>query len=160
MANVHTLIFSQTLSSGQASITIGSGGTLTQAYNDLRLIICGTSSTSANIGIQFNGDTNNANYSYVYMLGNGSTPSGGTGANALTGVMLSTGISQNEYSIMDYSSTSKQKTTLVRTGNPNGDVIAYVARWASTSAISSIVVSVNSGTFNTGTTFYLYGVSA
>jgi hypothetical protein len=61
---------------------------------------------------------------------------------------------------MDFSATDKHKTFLSRNGQAAGLVIATAGRWANTSAVTSMSVNINSGTFSTGHTFNLYGVIA
>jgi hypothetical protein len=63
---------------------------------------------------------------------------------------------------MDYSATNKHKTVLVRADNANSITMAHAARWANTSAITSIVLTSfeGAGNFAIGSTFSLYGVIA
>jgi hypothetical protein len=65
---------------------------------------------------------------------------------------------------MDYSTTDKHKSVLVRentAGSSTTLVVAKAGRWANTSAITSIYLFVSGGySFATGTTVALYGVVA
>jgi hypothetical protein len=61
---------------------------------------------------------------------------------------------------MDYSATDKHKTVLSRANNAANGVTAIAGRWASTSAITSIVLTFQSSSLATGSTVALYGVSA
>ena len=51
--------------------------------------------------------------------------------------------------------TSNHKSTLYLTGSVEETVVACVGRWASTSAITSVTFSPNSGNFAAGSTFWL-----
>jgi hypothetical protein len=65
--------------------------------------------------------------------------------------------------IMDYSATDKHKTILQRMNAPSNAVWAIASRWASTSAVTSVSFNApdsGSKTFNSGSTFSLYGVIA
>jgi hypothetical protein len=59
---------------------------------------------------------------------------------------------------MDYSATDKHKTGLHRYGIPSDSVLTTATRWASTSAVTSLLVFPRTGSFNIGSTFNLYGI--
>ena len=90
---------------------------------------------------------------------------GGATSNSATQTYLDSGYSASgayeitTYDLLDYSATDKHKTILVRFGS-NSDSIALAAagRWASTSAITSIRIYRETGSFAIGSTFELYGV--
>lgn len=155
-----TLISSQTLGSAVASVTFGSGGTLPQTYRDLFLVVNGTTDVSTNPQLQFNGDT--ANLSYNRMGGDGSTTYSSSNTNAgYFGDVYAGNLSVMTINIMDYAQTDKHKTFLSRSAAPAAQSSAWVSRWASTAAITSMVVLSGVGTnWSVGTKFYLYGVSA
>jgi hypothetical protein len=155
MANGHVLISSQTLSSAVASVTFGSGGTLSQAYRDLILVISGTAAAGGNVTIRFNGDAG-ANYTYVQMYGTGSAAQSASGSG--WGGVLYTNQGMGVFQIMDYSASDKHKVTIGRSGAAGNLDDLSVDRWANTAAITSLVVSHSGGNYATGTTFYLYGV--
>jgi hypothetical protein len=130
------------------------------------LTVAGTNSANAFITLQFNGDTG-SNYSMVFAQGSGSgaTSTSSTGVEIITsqnnvGTALKTGLVQ----IMDYSATDKHKTILGRTDGENSGTrltAALSARWANTSAITSLrVYDGNGSNYLTGSTFNLYGVIA
>jgi hypothetical protein len=157
--NTYTPIASVTLSA-TASEVVFSG--LPQSFRDLIVVVDGTSTTDTGLLIQFNGDTTNANYPYVWMLGNGSTTSSGT-ATIPTFGDIRTYSNSNIIQIMDYSATDKQKTVLNRgnfAGSTNPFVIAFAGRWANTAAINSIRLAPNGFNFNSGSTLTIYGVIA
>ena len=155
-------IATTTLGSAAASYTFSS---IPSTYTDLVLIFNGT--TTNGIALQLNGDTG-ANYSRTILYGDGSsalstrgssenyafqTPPNPSGGNSLAMI----------YQINSYSTTTTYKTILSRFNYPSGGVSAVVNLWRSTAAITSISVLSNiggSGTFSTGSTFTLYGISA
>jgi len=147
-----------TLGSTQSSVTFSS---IPATYRDLRLIV----TFSASVGdliVSANGDSNAANYPVVEVWGNGST----TGSSAFTrggmdfGYTASTSLSLAQLDIMDYSATDKHKLGLSKFSNASEGLAARLARWASNSAITTLVISPNSASFNAGATFALYGVVA
>ena len=157
----YTLIDSVTLTSSASSVTFSN---IDQTYGDL-VLSCSDirSSTGGTFQFQLNGDTGN-NYSWMYMSGNGSsTSSAKAGPQARIvisgGGMDNTGPIMATAQIMDYSATDKHTSCLIRSGNlTNVNVSAYAGRWANTSAVTSITLF--GGSFNSGSTFYLYGIEA
>lgn len=161
MANAMVALANLTLGSAQASVTFASIPT-GSTYRDLRLVVNGATSAEGNIYIQVNGDTA-SNYSQVNMRGFGSSSTGSSSSTATTiQSNYSTGLQTtsraiNTYDFMDYAVTDKHKTILIRANHPD-EVDALAARWASTSAISSILIGSGGGNFTTGSTFTLYGI--
>ena len=148
-----------TLTGSASTVTFSS---ISQSYRDLRLVVQTTCSTGVQIvGMRFNSDTG-ANYSRVYMEGNGSatasasatesqiyfdpSPDGATTANNWYLGMAD---------IMDYSVTNKHKTVLARASIPSGSVAATAGRWANTSAITTVTVVAGLQNFAAGSTFAL-----
>jgi hypothetical protein len=60
----------------------------------------------------------------------------------------------------NYSNATTYKTFLTRGNASNHMVIATVSLWRSTSAIISIKVTPETGSFASGVTFALYGIKA
>ena len=133
-------------------------------YRDLILVMNGTTSVNANIFLRFNNDSAN-NYSWVYMRGDGSTAvSGATGSSnsvltSATAYWINATPTNTIAQIFDYSVTDKHKTVLVRNDGSTRASEATASRWASTSAINSIYLTLTGGAFNSGSTFSLYGVN-
>jgi hypothetical protein len=152
----YTALATTTLSSSASSVTFSS---IPQDYRDLVLVVNGSlTSTLENLYILFN--ANGTGYSYVLMLGTGSSA---VSANysARTWGELDTGIGNNIYHIMDYSATDKHKTTLFRSNRASGGVLAQAGRWANTAAITSVAISGGlSQGFAAGTTLSLFGIEA
>lgn len=162
----YTPLANVTLGSAAATVTFSS---ISQSYRDLVLVCQMSRSTTGESGpfIRVNGDTG-SNYSFVNMEGNGTSASRAFGAarDRMYGSWSANAVRDNSlansiWQIQDYSTTDRFKTALVRTNN--GGVVTYAAanRWASTSAITSIVVALdNTGSFAAGSTFALYGIAA
>jgi hypothetical protein len=113
-----------------------------------------------------NGDTA-ANYSTHYLAADGGGVYAGGDANASN--MSVQGFGNNstyhDYAIidiLDYSVTSKYKTTRTFAGMNNNGAGPYVlynsGSWRSTSAINSITFTLGSGNFTTNTSISLYGI--
>ena len=155
-------IASTTLSTATTSITFSS---IAADYTHLQIRGINLASvTNENVRIQFNSDTG-SNYSYHYLYGNGSSAgASGTASTAYSLIGLNGSTSAaGAYvvDVLDYANTNKYKTTRSLTGNDqNGSGYAMLisGNWRSTSAISTITISPLSGTFNTYTSFALYGV--
>jgi len=157
-------ISTQTLGSAVATVTFS---TIPATYTDLVLVYEAGNSGNIYDGTfaRFNSDTG-SNYSWTYLLGNGSSAISGressvtrTGAGA-SGASRGMSIIQ----LMNYANTTTYKTILTRrsvvdaAGNSMG---AEVGLWRSTAAISSVELTVQSGTnFDVGSTFTLYGIKA
>ena len=151
-----------TLTSGATSVTFSS---IPATYRDLVIITnIGRNAGSAALLIRFNGDTG-SNYSNVTMYGDGSSTTSNTngitdwlplGWNANLGTALNfVGIAH----IQDYSATDKHKTVLARSNRADRGTEAIAGRWASTSAISTILVG-NIADAIAGSTVSLYGIEA
>lgn len=148
-----------TLSGSAASVTFSS---ISQAFRDV-VLVCSMSNTVGNgaLLLQLNGDTG-GNYNWVRMYGDGSSTASSTttGATSATIGNFGTNQSNNQLSIMDYSTTDKHKSVLSRTNDSAYIVSAYAARWASTSAVTSFVVYPAGNAFAAGSTFALYGIAS
>ena len=156
-----------TLGSTASSVTFSSIPTSVNgvALRDL-IIVARMIPTVANFPyLRFNGDTGN-NYNRVGMAGQGSgsgTSFANSNQNALDVGAVVTSASTFIYQIMDYSATDKHKTVLARMNSAdvsaNQPVAAGAYRWASTSAINTILLYPDSNAYAAGTTFSLYGVA-
>jgi hypothetical protein len=158
----YTPLATVTLGSAAASVTFSS---IPATYRDLVLVqrvLQNTTGVRQGI-IRPNNDSFNA--SLVFMDGSGSATASGTGS-ILTTFFMASGPAANTpitaiTQIMDYSATDKHKTILNRSGSSFDPVSAYASRWASTSAITSLVYLPNQGgNFSAGSTFDLYGIVA
>jgi len=160
MANAMVALANLTLGSAQASVTFAS--IPTSGYRDLRLIVNAATSAEGNINIQVNGDTG-SNYLQVNMRsygGGSASTSAGTSTNIqsnyATGLQTSSR-AINTYDFLDSNATDKHKSILIR-ANHTDEIDAIAGRWASTSAITSILIASGGGNFTIGSTFALYGI--
>jgi hypothetical protein len=151
-----------TLGSGQSSVTFSS---IPATYRDLQVVVSfAMSGTGSASRLRFNGDTG-ANYSGVWMGGQGSSTASGTETGATGSRVIgysvgpTTGQQTFTLSVMDYSATDKHKSAVSRFSDAGGDVQATATRWASTSAITSVTIyDVLGQSFVTGSTFAIYGI--
>jgi hypothetical protein len=171
MASTYEPIATTTLGSSQSSVTFGSGGTISQAYTDLFLVFTAkqTGTSNVNIKMTFNSDTG-SNYSMTRLYGNGSTASsdrvtsqnnfevGYPGGSSTPSIYALSTIN-----IMNYSNTTTYKSFISRWGNvgtSDSYTLTQVGLWRSTSAITSITLAPVSNSFDSGSTFTLYGIKA
>ena len=160
MAVTYEKIATTTLGSAAASVTFSS---IPQGYTDLVLVVTGGASTDANLRCQVNSDTG-SNYSRTNV--------GGTGTSVISSRLTSQSYLefnfqsylQNNLNLnsvthfMNYSNSTTFKTVLSRTNSAALGADANVNLWRSTSAISTIYIYSSAGTFNSGSTFTLYGI--
>ena len=169
MAVTYEPLATTTLTSGQTSVTFSS---ISGSYTDLVLVCSGYASTNGySPRLQFNNDTS-TNYSHTNVGGNGTSASSDRRSNqtfAFIGWLAawdnsSSNISNNIVHIMNYSNTTTYKTILSRDNVASAaypGTEALVAMWRSTSAITSIKLLLDaSATFQSGSTFTLYGIKA
>jgi hypothetical protein len=150
-----------TLGSAASSVTFSS---IPATYRDLILVYNFLGSTNAFTAFTVNSDTA-ANKGRVRMIGDAATftDSSSTEANFYTGVLNTTNATTGIAQLMDYSTTDKHKTFLLRwqgTESTTQVVNAFAYRWPSTSAITSINFFTTSGNFAIGATFNLYGIAS
>ena len=154
----YDLIASNVLTSSASSVTFSS---LPQTYRDL--VVVGSFSsgaTATSILLRYNNDSG-SNYYRVSMFGTGSS-TGSVTATDTGNIFGFSSTSSSDASIMvnqifDYSATDKHKTTLSRRNY--SIVVADATRWASTSAITSIVAVGESANIPAGSSIYIYGIA-
>lgn len=164
--STYTPIASQTLTSATSSITLNN---IPQNYTDLVIVL--NALTSVDVvytRMKFNSDSS-TNYSNTYLEGDGSVANSnrysnnnylqlsywnaGAGSNPETSII----------NIMNYSNSTTNKTTLIRyngIGGAASGTTATVGLWRNTNAINTIEFSLSSGTFDSGSTFNLYGIAS
>jgi hypothetical protein len=131
-------------------------------YTDLVLVLAGGLNAANNCYIQFNGDTG-TNYSYTYLFGDGSAASSARASNTNQSLLnyIGTGQTTTLISIQNYSNSTTFKTVLSRGNDASNGTMASVVLWRNTAAINSLTLKAGpSGTFNSGTTFTLYGIAS
>jgi hypothetical protein len=154
----YTALATVTLGSSASSVTFSN---IPATYRDLILIIeARKTTTSRDIFVTYNDDTNNSNYPRVLVYGTGSSAL--TATNNYRGIAnASTSQAINRIQIMDYSATDKHKTSLVRWDDPGANTVAVAGRWANTAAINKIGLTIDdASSFSSTSTFSLYGVIA
>ena len=156
-------IATTTLGSATGSISFTS---ISSAYTDLRISFTGTDNASAGytLRLNYNSDTGN-NYSFTRLNGDGSAPS--TSANATIDYIFCGSLPSADIpmfcgiDIFSYAG-SNFKTALITSAtdrNGAGYINANIGLWRSTSAITSIQLSLLApGEFKAGTTATLYGI--
>jgi hypothetical protein len=157
-------ISTQTLGSSVETVTFSS---IASTYTDLVVIVNSFASVASDMSMYFNGDTG-ANYSRTTLWGSGSTAGSLRGSSAnfiyLTNygsVRTDQGSSVHIVNIMNYANTTTYKTVLARANAAVSGVDATAGLWRSTSAITSVTFDLDSTrTFQTGSTFTLYGIKA
>jgi hypothetical protein len=116
--------------------------------------------------LSFNGDTTSSHYNDHYLTGTGSTVVSGADVGTVPGmaynnITYTTSFGAQITDLLDYTNTNKYKTMRSITGydaNGSGQVNLHSGLWLSTSAITSLTLSVASGNFASGSTFQLYGI--
>jgi hypothetical protein len=164
-------IATQTVGGGVSSITFSS---IPSTYKHLQIrAIAKTNRTSADqstFRYRFNGDSG-SNYSYHRFYGEGSSTAADGGGNNTYGYFYY-GATTNDtantfgasvWDILDYSNTSKNTTIRFLAGsdnnNTNGGVGIGGSVWVNTSAVNSIVISIDGGfNFLQYSSFALYGI--
>jgi hypothetical protein len=156
----YTPLATVTLASAAASVTFSS---IPATYRDLVLVSLVLQNTTGVRQGVLRPNNDSFNGTLVYLDGNGSAVF--TGTNSIIGTYyLASGPAANTpvsviTQIMDYSATDKHKTILNRSGSSFDPTSSYASRWASTSAITSLVFAPNQGgNFSAGSTFNLYGI--
>jgi hypothetical protein len=157
-------IATTTLGSTASSVTFSS---ISGSYTDLYVV-----QTFPNTEVygysrfRFNGDTGSSYSSTYFYEYNGVTSGRATSTTSITAGTSSYMSNSNILShIQNYSNSTTYKTVLSRAmfGQTNSvprEVFAQVGLWRSTAAITSIDISINTGTFAANSTFSLYGIKA
>ena len=160
MTATYEAIATTTLGSAQSSVTFSS---ISGSYTDLVGIVVGQSSASGNLLVELNSDTG-SNYSATILFGDGTSADSARTTNATSiniGDIDQNAISNNIVNFQNYSNATTYKTLLGRGNRQPTSVVAKVGLWRSTSAITTIKFSLSGGaTFNSGSTFTLYGIKA
>jgi hypothetical protein len=143
-----------TLASAASSVTFSS---ISGSYRDLVLVYNGTTSANIGVDVEFNSDSNSANYSRVFMY---APPVSSTTGGPQEIFYSSTARTLVTCQLQDSSATDKHKTVLSRMGAVDVLVGASALRWANTNAITSMKLTPKSGNTFTSGTFSLYGIEA
>jgi hypothetical protein len=164
MALTYEPIATQTLGSSATSVTFSS---IASTYTDLVVVMAVIPTGTLGYGpyFQFNNDTG-SNYSLTWLQGDGSSATSGRQRNETKGYLSwsigFSGTGNAIASIQNYSNTTTNKTYIDRLNETAGSYPgagATVGLWRNTAAISTIKIGTD-GTFNTGSTFTLYGIKS
>jgi len=166
MATTYTPIATTTLTGTATTVTLSS---IPSTYTDLVLVISPKTSfnTSADaMYLFFNGDNDNTHYSITRLFGNGSSASSDRYSASYMG-WLSTDFGTTIVHIQNYANTTTYKTYIAssKSNGSYGIAGATVGLWrgstgSATQAINSVRIDDVSGTFQIGSSFTLYGVTA
>jgi len=165
----YTALANITLGSAASTITFSS---IPATYRDLVLVMAERNTTD-DVGfvMRFNGDSG-SNYNYVLARGGDIGGVVSNQASSQTQMFVGGWSFGNGTSfpapitidIMDYSATDKHKTVLdrfqTRRNDGSGETGMMAGRWASTSAITTILLYPTSSIFAANTTVALYGIAS
>ena len=149
-----------TLTGSASSVTFSN---IPNTYRDLIIAANIDNSVNTELFIRFNNDTG-TNYTSVRMQGSGVA----AGANTHLGPamrLVGNGDIMTDFShvaivqLFDYSVANKHKAVLSRTNSSNG-MDACAGRWTVSDPISVVTLIPNSGSFQVGSTFSMYGIEA
>jgi hypothetical protein len=144
---------------GVASVTFAG---IPNTYKHLQVRVLGKASTTSYGNLRFNGDTTTSNYRFHSLYGTGATAAATTAANAAYfPADMNVQFGADILDVLDYSNTSKNKTTRALGGwdnNGSGNVALTSNLWMSTVAINQITITAGAGTFSEYSQFTLYGV--
>ena len=168
MANTYTLISSNVLSSSAASVTFSA---IPSTYTDL-VLRASTRGSTASVGIQIRTRANNSSsavYSYTMLQGTGSATSSGRLSSttslteAWTAGASATANTFGSWELYIPSYTASQSKPMSSFSvSENNATEAYVSAaaylFADNTAISELNIIRPSGTFDIGSSFYLYGI--
>jgi hypothetical protein len=158
----YTPLARTTLSSAAASVTFSS---ISGSYTDLVLVMNPIASTATYWRMRINSDSG-TNYSRTVLNGSGTAASSQRYSNEnylyQGEAYVRTDSSSNFIlNFQNYSNTNTFKTVLMRGNDPTSrGTDAVVNLWRSTSAITTLLIEINTGTFSPGSTFTLYGILA
>lgn len=173
--NSYESISTYSLATTTSTITFSSIPT-TYKHLQIRLMARtnGSGVDRGSMALKFNADTTAANYSYHYLGGDGSSAFAGAGAssgtnNYIGGISAYTGASSSAsifgvgiIDILDYADTNKHKTIRTLAGqdqnNTSGRISLNSGRYGSSSAITTIELIPEYGSFVQYSSFALYGI--
>jgi hypothetical protein len=153
----YDLISSTVLGSSTSTVSLSS---IPSTYRDLVIVVTAISSVNAQLRARPNGAT--TNHLSLAAESTGATTASVTFSNL--GELSQFNNFGTEYAItiihfFDYAQTNKHKSVLMRMNRAGQGVAMMGGRWASTTAISSIDIYNDSGTWSAGSTLYLYGIA-
>lgn len=167
MASTYTLISSNVLSSSAASVTFSS---IPSTYTDLVLKVSARGTGNGNnIGLRFNG-VSTGQYSRIYLMGDGATASSSIGSSETSADMragynpasaTASTFSNAEIYIPSYQASQNKPLGSFNANENNGTTAQIAANanlWSNTASITSLEILIGTGSFVSGSSFYLYGI--
>lgn len=166
MPNNYVLLERIELNASAASVTFSN---IPQTgYTDLKVVVSarGTASSVQNITISFNASTTGFTRRTIY--GDGATASSTSGSNSILSIVEGTNYTASTFSsiemyVPNYTS-SNNKSFSIDSVTENNATTSYTVMdaglWSNTAAITSIGFTPVSGSFDTNSTFSLYGLAA
>jgi hypothetical protein len=166
MANTYTLIEGKTLASNTASIAFTS---IPQTYTDLQLVFSARLSQAGNADVtyvMFNSNTSNYSQRLIYKDSTEPTALSFTTSTALAAFVGADSNTANTFGnsmvyIPNYTSSNNKSYFCDFATEQNSNVTWMGLNsllWSNTAAITEINLTLPSGSFKTGSTFYLYGI--
>jgi hypothetical protein len=155
MATTYTQIATHTTTGTVSSYTFSN---IPSTYTDA-VIVINDMGADTSYKINLNGDTG-SNYSSTFMYGESSSAVSGRGSSATAAPTVGRRPGNTIMQFQNYSNTTTNKTFITRGNASNHMVIATVSLYRSTSAVSSITITPETGSFGSGVTFNLYGIAA
>ena len=169
-AGSYDLLETEILTGTQASVTFSSlNSTYGADYQHLQLRMVAVGSGQPSYGvwsqIRFNGDTDGTSPRYAWheLRGNGSTVSSSAGSNyreILTFTLNDGKVTAAVTDILNFASTSTNKTLRTLTGNADLSIRLGSGLYNTLTAIDEITVSTQSNNYAIGSRFSLYGLKA
>lgn len=165
MAITYEPISTQTLVSGVATVTFSS---IPATYTDLRFVVNAALSAVASSSMRFNGDSA-GNYSFTGFTGDGTSATSYRLGSQTKGYYTYNAIQDTTFNgcsiidILNYTNTTTAKTYISRANSQSSYSAAegIVGVWRATpAAITSVEFRLDSGNYNTNSTFTLYGIKA
>ena len=166
MANTYTLISSNVLTSGAATVTFSS---IPATYTDLQIFCSARDADTggAVVALSFNGVT--TNLSSRNLTGNGSAASSGSSTSALaisarsdSGDRTANTFGNSSFYVTNYASSTLNKSVSVDSVEETNATGAFMnmtaGLWSSTATITSLTLTPGVANFVTGSSFYLYGI--
>ena len=162
--NTYQALLTQTLSTAAASVTFSS---IPQGYTDL-FVVCTATATVANstfiLRVGSGSVDSGTNYSTTTLYGNGTTATSTRTSNVSSiyiGDIATSAANTTNFSIMNYSNATTNKTVIGRNGISAFGTQAFVGLWRSTVAVNTISLALFSGNnFAIGSTFTIYAIKS
>jgi hypothetical protein len=161
MTATYIALANTTVTGTPSTVTFGSIPNTT--YTDLVLVMETVTSTAATKIIRFNSDSG-ANYNWIRISGNGTSGSAASNTNGTqilpSAVATDTSTERlfTKVDIIGYRRSGETRSGLINNGRAGAGVDVTGFRWRNTTAISTITISLSTGTFTAGSTLALYGI--